>query len=322
MSNFETFFALARERYRIKLRKEYLEHGTFEFRSRDLCEFGNARRADGTCHCDSCLLVRQDQVTSDPIFAKWKFCNVFREDDRTTVWFRRNLRGLLQQRAADVLFATVLFRWFNRIETAELIREHFTIEGYDEAEVRRKLTGVKPVVTGAYVIKTPDGMTKLEGILKCMRPILADAPELGNGFLLNPEAQLQGAWEVLQSYPYLGSFMAYEIVSDLRHTVCLRNAPDILTWAAAGPGCARGLGWVVSDSPGRFNYNSARDQTEMLKHMGDLLAASRRPEFWPTEWPRWEMREVEHWLCETWKYIRCRDHGIPPKGRYAGHNRR
>ena len=30
--------------------------------------------------------------TPDPILQKYKFTNVFRENDRTTVWFRENVR--------------------------------------------------------------------------------------------------------------------------------------------------------------------------------------------------------------------------------------
>ena len=36
--------------------------------------------------------------------------------------------------------------------------------------------------------------------------------------------------------------------------------------------------------------------------MRDLLKMSRDPQYWPEDWTPWEMREVEHWLCEYAKY--------------------
>lgn len=281
--NVNLFFSIARERYAIKLRRERTPHSP-------------------------------EQWTDDPIFRQWRFCNVFREDDKTTTWFRRNIRGVLQLRGPDVMLATALFRWFNRIETADKIVEFMTVEGYDEDGIRKALDGHKPLVTGAYMIKTPAGMNKLDGILWCMRPFVKDVVHLATH--VEPETTLEGVWGVLRMYPYLGSFMAYEIVSDLRHTCLLENAPDIMTWAAAGPGCARGLGWVAANDPEAFGYTSKKDQARMLLLMAQLLDRSRRPELWPEEWPKWEMREVEHWLCETFKYIRCRDFNQPPKERF------
>jgi hypothetical protein len=48
--------------------------------------------------------------TDDPILRDWRVCNVFREDDLTTAWFRDNVRSRLD--GVPVAFATV-FRFFN-----------------------------------------------------------------------------------------------------------------------------------------------------------------------------------------------------------------
>jgi hypothetical protein len=37
----------------------------------------------------------------------------------------------------------------------------------------------------------------------------------------------------------------------------------------------------------------------------DLLELSRDNRHWPQGWPRWEMRDVEHTLCEADKYWRA-----------------
>ena len=58
--------------------------------------------------------------TDDPVFQTWSFCNVHRENDRTTAWFRDHVRSRLDGwRAVE---ATVCFRFFNLIETGECVR--------------------------------------------------------------------------------------------------------------------------------------------------------------------------------------------------------
>jgi len=243
--------------------------------------------------------------TLNPVFQQWRFCNVHREHDRTTKWFAENVRSKLQ--GLDAVFATIAFRWFNRVDETGLQLLDMLLSGFagwDSEAARGRLQNCSPLVTGAYVIKTPDGMSKLDGILWCLDQ--AHQRLMNNGYLLGlPTDSLEDAHKVLLQFPYLGKFMAYEVVTDLRWTNVLRNARDVLTWASAGPGCARGLGWVVYGDPDQFNYNSRADQGRMLVHMGDLLKVART--CWSRAFPgeTWEMREVEHWLCEFDKYMRA-----------------
>jgi hypothetical protein len=262
--------------------------------------------------------------TDDPIFQDWRFCNVHREDDKTTVWFRERVRSRLS--GLDAIKATIAFRWFNRIETGAQILDYLHRPYmWNRAEISRRLTGVSPVVTGAYVIKTPDGLSKLEGVLQCIEwafdkldhdfknytqrgRFTSKHGELLNvtSFLDNGLAfiDLRGAWKYLTTFPYLGGFMAYEIVSDLRWTFVLAEADDKCTWANAGPGCARGLSRVVEGSTDLFNSHSKTDQHEMQAIMRDIVSMSQDRNFWPQTWPSWEMREAEHWSCEFDKYMR------------------
>lgn len=280
MLNSGQFFGTARERYRIKERREK----------------GLPR-----------------PWTDDKIFNLWRFCNVHREDDKTTQWFRDHVRNPLTRQGDKIKIAqaTTIFRWFNRIGTGEKILD-LLLTQWDTEEAHRRLQSVEPVVTGAYIIKGPDGFSKLEGVLHCIDLALPalehDVPSWGE--------TLKEAWLDLNTIYYLGPFMSYEIVSDLRWTPVLNEAADILTWANAGPGCARGMGWVAHNNPAKFNPGSQRDQQTMLELMTQLLGMSRSEEYWPKYWKQWEMREVEHWLCEYDKYCRA-ESGLKLKRRYA-----
>lgn len=234
--------------------------------------------------------------TEDEAFAAWRFCNVHREHDKTTVWFREEVRRHLS--GVRAVEATAIFRWFNRIEVGERIKD-LLLHGWDEGEARQRLRDVEPVTNAAYMVNTPPGLQKLEGVLACVRQVQPHLPALVERW----GDSLEAAWRDLKTLPRVGSFVAYEIVTDLRWTPVLQHATDVQTWAAAGPGCAKGLGYVVNNDPSTFRYGSQRDQARMNDVMRQLLAMSRDEEFWPQTWDRWEMREVEMWACEFCKYM-------------------
>jgi hypothetical protein len=93
--------------------------------------------------------------------------------------------------------------------------------------------------------------------------------------------------------------MAYEVVTDLRHSKYLENADDIMTWANAGPGAKRGLNRI---------HGRPLEQTikakQLTEEMKELLAVSG--DYLLDVVPDLEMREIEHCLCEYDKYERVR----------------
>lgn len=234
--------------------------------------------------------------TRDPILQRYRFTNVFRELDATTIWFRENLRDPLRN-SIEVLPATVVFRWFNRISTGEVIKQN---KNYLHPDKLRKAIAKlpPPYVTGAYMIYTTclNAPTKQEGVLQAIEHWYAGHPDWR-----------RFRWSTLQetaawlSSTCLGGFMTYEIVSDLRHTKLLEHATDINTWAHFGPGGQRGLERVAGKGAG-------------LDEARALLQLSRQEKYWPQKWGRWEMREVEHTCCEYLKYTKVQNGEGHPKG--------
>lgn len=263
--------------------------------------------------------------TEDTILQNYRFCNIFREDDKTTRWIREHINhGTMGER---LLQAIVIARWFNRIETLErLLQPIPDIRGtlslnmfnrWDSNVARKRLLGVSPLVTGAYIVKTPAKMSKLEGVIWCLEHLLGAANMMQYTFK-EAEVTLENATEHLCTYPYLGPFMAYEIVTDLRHTPILESASDIMTWANPGPGAVRGYGRVVTGDRNYYNRHSKHDKKIVILGMRGLLAMSKSPGYWPSYWRAWEMREVEHTLCEFDKYERARLGEGRPKQRFRG----
>jgi hypothetical protein len=87
-----------------------------------------------------------------------------------------------------------------------------------------------------------------------------------------------------------------------------------MTWGNLGPGAIRGIGRVIGNDPEMF-ANSRSGQKQMLGYMAELLEMSQQEEYWPQSWPKWEVHEVEMWLCEYAKYCNAKD-GLRLKRRY------
>lgn len=277
--------------------------------------------------------------TDDKILDTYRFTNVYRELDRTTIWIREHIRDPIDESTSYLchnLPAMVLARWFNRVETLRFLME---AESYGPLDFAGDLVSVNslvemeralrehhrpPWVTGAYIIKTPDGMDKLRGIMWCMEQFLTKKAIVPNDYVavdwvdmaarcLGGRVSLKQAWGWLRQFPYMGDFMAYEVITDLRHTALLRNADDIMSWANPGPGAKRGLNRVL----GLFK-DAPRPVTAVVEGMGELLQLSRDLRFWPDQhgWPPLEMRDIEHTLCEFDKYERVRTGEGRPRGVY------
>jgi hypothetical protein len=280
MSGVERFFKFARDRHDIYL-----------------------RRRDG----------KPRPWTDDPILRDSYFTNVYRELDKTTAWFRDNVRERLRSKP-EVLLATVVFRWFNKIDLGELIfcqgdlfsnmtlfesylDGRFSIDEFKNWIRAKRPHG--PYVSGAYIIKAETGMDKLSGVCYCI-----DKFNKESGWRVMAESMLQstvsmeGFWTWLKNQYYLGPFTSYEIVCDLRYTDLLCRAPDKLSWANAGPGAMRGLERVYSENPAATRPVKKAHSVEFMRVL--LHEAHRRG------WTDWEMREVEHTLCEFDKYERVR----------------
>ena len=233
--------------------------------------------------------------TEDEIFKTFKFCQVYREDDRTTRWFAAHIRRPLSTEP-EVIMATIIFRFFNLIETGRTLLEHNLHLDWDREKAIEEVGKQPKWVTGAYIVKTPNRMNKVTGVAECVTHIWVERERLVSS--LEKMTTLQEAWEFLLQYPYIGPFVAYEIVTDLRHTYVLDEATDICSWANAGPGAMRGLNRLTGRPLGfcKRSHDWNKEMQELYVICQEELRIKYRMPF--------EMREVEGGLCEFDKYSR------------------
>lgn len=242
--------------------------------------------------------------TDDSILQTNYFTNVYRELDRTTQWFKEHIREPRRE-SKSVIFATVCFRWFNLIETGEVLIERGFLDNWCEADVvaclgQRRDAG-RQIFTGAYMINSPPKIRKLEAIARRISNVWEDRAALCAS--ASTWTSLKQAHERLTAYDGMGGFMAYEVVCDLRHTAVLERADDVSSWANPGPGAVRGLyrvlGWEI---PNKSNATAPPAPDDFQEQVASLLATLR--ERYPDAPFAFEAREVEQSLCEFDKYDR------------------
>ncbi len=183
--------------------------------------------------------------TCDPILAAYRFTNVYRELDKVTVWIAQNWRGPHAD-DPDIWFAMVVARFVNRPETLAEVGypvpwrpQHFL-----RVMAKRKRRGLK-LYGGAYLIGadsgTPGRPTAEYQVAEVFNPMWNQRERL------RPRGcnTLNSYHMLLGQLVGLSSFMAGQVVADLRYVEPLRSADDWETFACSGPGSRRGLNRIL-----------------------------------------------------------------------------
>ena len=237
--------------------------------------------------------------TDDLILKEYSFCNVYRELDRVTIWIRENWREPYADHP-NLPFAMAMARQINWPETLEDIGfpEHWNPNRV-KAIMQGRMDRKEKVYTGAYMLTGTLGGTKVEQTVdKILTPLYECPPRIIH-------ESLEETWKRYLPYPGFSGFMAYEVVTDLRHTKHLENAEDIMTWANPGPGAKRGLNRIHGRE---LEKNIPKGQ--LINEMRELLKLCNMSPL-PLE-----MRDIEHCLCEFDKYERVRLGQGKPRAKY------
>jgi hypothetical protein len=237
--------------------------------------------------------------TIDPILAAHRFCNVRREDDLVTRWIARHIRAPFAEHPLLWLMLCI-GRQINWPATlAELIatdgawpsHASFDPRRLGEAMNERRRRGEK-VYTGAYMISAPrdKGADKQSYIADT---VIGDLWRR-RGEFEHPFRSLRHTHELIMASNGWGAFMAYQAIVDMRFTRLLADAPDVSTWAAAGPGTIRGLNRLHGRP-----VDAALSQDQALGEMRAIFEIAPRETSVSLDFS-----DVPNVLCETDKYLR------------------
>lgn len=248
--------------------------------------------------------AKKTPFTRDPILAKYRFCNCRREDDRVTLWIAKNWRHYDDP---NVWHAMVVARFINWPPTLEYC-------GYPEpwpkkrvaftAKLKEMEKAGARIFTGAYIVST-NGATgsKVDHVLRLFDRAWDE---------LHPAIQkqqtCQGVYAALRCVNGIGSFMAAQVVADLKYTNQLDDCVDWMDFVAPGPGSQRGLnrilGYGVMSQWNNENFAKAliklrQDATKVYSFIGSL-----------------HLQDLQNCLCEFDKYERVLHNQGKPRSQY------
>lgn len=237
--------------------------------------------------------------SKDPHMGTVRYCNVRREDDKVTRWLAERWRP-----RHHAVWQILLARLINNIPTLERLLPAVSIG--DLEAVRNQLTVRRSrgetIFGSAYTVSTNGrSMDKVDYIIDC---VLAPAKDKNiDGFwdlVSYPGTLAQAAEDLVVSLHGVSSFMAGQIIADLKNTQGhhLCDAPDWWTWAAPGPGSMRGLAAFYGRpiTPSKFY----RALVECHKLVNPLLDPSIG---------RLHMQDFQNCMCEFSKYVRVKEGG-------------
>lgn len=264
--------------------------------------------------------------TDDPVLRNNRFCNVRRMDDKVSRWLLANWYEPMREASPRVIItAATLARHINWPDTLQfLMDEGFTGAGHwwqhnltlSRLNKRRRM-GAK-VFTGVYIINGAQksesgyGMTKVEQVVQRVDNVWNWVGEWPKGERTTSMATLHAG---LMSIHGIGSFMAGQIVADLRFTHVLADATDAMQWAPRGPGSTRGMNRLL----GYLNLHAGCSGAEWQARMQALWATlMKQPGAARKALKRCELMDLQNCLCEFDKYMRVRNGEGRARNRYPG----
>jgi hypothetical protein len=249
--------------------------------------------------------------TKDLLLRNFRWCNVRRMDDKVSRWLLDNwYRGMWARTPHGALTLAALgrlFNWPNSLANLGRLKEWDSDRVMAAMAIHREQHG--KIFTGAYIINGGRGGDKIVTVCNQVTWIHDHAKTI-----MHPHS-MEVTWHELKEAPGIGSFMAGQIVADLRWFFPGKWS-DRLTWAPLGPGSTRGMRRLLNvDKRG-----------SMKQHHFDALL----PALYEELMENWEFASVvftarkceamdlQNCLCEFDKYVRLSREEGHVRSRYPG----
>lgn len=184
--------------------------------------------------------------TNDVILQNYKFCNSYRVNDRISQYLIKNVIYTKNYSKEDTIFRIVLFKLFNKEETWEFLNERF-------GDI--KLSNFHPnSYMEALTLYSDAGNTLYnDAYISCANKAFGyDRKHENHIVLINKmfvidklqdkiinSNTMEDAFNYIKSYPLIGNFMAYQLITDINYSEATNFSECEFT--VAGPGSERGI---------------------------------------------------------------------------------
>ena len=244
--------------------------------------------------------------TNDKILQEYKFCNSYRVNDRVSQYLLKNvIYNGKKYSNEDMLFRILLFKLFNKESTWELLINNFedvtlktfSMEEYSKVLEEAILNGVK-IYNDAYI----SCANKAFGYDRKHDNHLA----LLNKMFKEDRIQekiikcktMEEAFNIIKSYPLIGNFMSYQLVTDINYSEVVDWKEDEFT--VVGPGSRRGKKKCFID---KGNMTDEDIIKYMYKHQ-DIEFKRLNLEFKRISNRPLQLIDCQNIFCELDKYCR------------------
>ncbi|GHT36384.1 hypothetical protein FACS189427_07890 [Planctomycetales bacterium] len=244
--------------------------------------------------------------TADSILQKFKFTNAYRASDRVSQFLIRNVIYSHDDFSPeDQVFRILLFKIFNKIETWKFLESQLGVisfasykrENYEKL-LTQYLEGGNRLYSAAYIMpsgKSSFGFSKKhKNNLSLLELIMKDKISAKIGVAKS----LKEIYELLLSYPSLGSFLAFQYSIDINYSELCDFSE--MSFVVAGPGAKNGIKKCFIDI-GKNSYEDIiRFMAESQEHEFERFGLNFKNLFGRPL----QLIDCQNLFCETDKYAR------------------
>lgn len=246
--------------------------------------------------------------TDDAVLLKYRFTNAYRAIDRVSQYLIQNVIYSKAQvySEEDILFRILLFKFFNKIETWEMLEgelgdltySNFDIDQYNQV-LHNAIYQKSKIYSAAYIM--PSGKKEFGSDFKHENNLaLLDMMMRDN--LLQKVGQaksLKDLYICLLDYPTIGPFLAFQYAIDINYSELCDFSE--MSFVVAGPGAINGIQkcfpCVNKDYEYIIRFVAEHQEEEFAKRGLNFQTLFGRP---------LQLIDCQNLFCETDKYARMK----------------
>jgi len=244
--------------------------------------------------------------SDDSIIQEYKFTNAYRASDRVSQYLIKNVIYKSHWEVNDLVLRVLLFKFFNKIETWQLLESQigeistrtFDVNRYSEV-LSKAMAAKGAIYSAAYIM--PSGSRKKYGKIKKHQFHLMLLESLLKSRFperLQAQSKMSGAFKELISVESIGHFLAYQFVTDLNYSDLFDYSES--EYVVPGPGALDGIRKCFVD----IGEYSKADVIRMMFDEQEKHFKDRGHEF-RSLWGRpLQLIDCQNIFCEVDKYSR------------------
>ena len=244
--------------------------------------------------------------TNDPILQKYKFTNAYRATDRVSQYLMFDVILKGSQKKDEVLFRIILFKLFNKIETWKYLKEKIGEIKYCDfnftlfaATLKMARSSGLPIYSNAYIMASGKSFFnhefKHENHLRLLEKMMKD----NLVETLSECYSMKEGYEKLLSYPSIGTFLAYQYITDINYSEITHFSE--MEFVKAGPGAIDGIKKCFNDLGDFSEEDIIKMVCEKQEKEFERLGLNFR-----SLWGRkLQLIDCQNLFCEVGKYARA-----------------